>query len=196
VVDDFRKADEFGIPITMFGYVSELFYATIGRVAMLAALIDTKMLELLWALDDHTQDVISDRYGNKLEDLVMHASRLVGPKLGKDIRRMLNEAGRLRGWRNDIIHSVSPNPTDEHAFAWRPGSPKTKGASPTKTFVTSKEELMTLITDMIKLIGDLGTLAMRAQPEKFRRMSENRLILLPTEHGSGELPFVENEPAS
>jgi hypothetical protein len=91
----------------------------------------------------------------------------VSPKLGKDVRRMLDQAGRLRGHRNAIIHSVWPNPTDEHAFTWRSGSPKDKGQSAAKTFVTNREELMTLITDMIKLIGDMGRLAMRARPEKF-----------------------------
>jgi hypothetical protein len=38
-----------------------------------------------------------------------------------------------------------------------------------------------LTAELPERIGDMGRLAMRAQPEKFARTSENPLILLPTE---------------
>jgi len=47
VFEDSRKTDKFGIPVTMFGEVPEIFYKMFGRVTKLAAMIDIRMLELL-----------------------------------------------------------------------------------------------------------------------------------------------------
>jgi hypothetical protein len=174
VYEDFREIDEFGIPLNWFGPVSEPFYATIGRVTHVAAFLDTKMLELLRALCDNDHNTFNNRYGQQLEELVGKAASFVSEELAEDVREMLVEAERLREWRNDIIHSVWPNPTDEHAFAWRPRD------SAARTFVTNGEEVRAVIKDMIKLIDDIGRLIIGAQPEKSARMNEGRPKELPT----------------
>jgi hypothetical protein len=181
VFEDLRQTDEFGVPVNMFGPVPKTHYEAVGRVSMVASLLDTKMLHLLWALDDNTQDAFSDRYGNELEALVRAAASSVSNRLRKEVGRMLAEAQRLRGKRNGVIHSVWPNPADEQAFAWRPSAPAAHGLSPTKTFVTNHEEFMILIKDMIKMIDELARLTDSAQPEKADRMSRGRLHLLATE---------------
>jgi len=97
VFEDSRETDDFDIPLSFFGNVPEDLYSMAGRVTKLAGLIDIRMLHLLWALDDHTQDVFSNRYGEDLEDLVRDAAdHLVDTKLRKNIRRMLAKAGRIR----------------------------------------------------------------------------------------------------
>ena len=126
------------------------------------------MLELLEKLCDNTHDTFAGCYGQKLEELVKKATSFVSQKLGEDVGKMLNEAERLRGWRNNVIHSVWPNPTDEQAFGWRPRAAITQGQSATKTVVTNTDELRAVIKDMIKLIDEIGSLTTRSQAEKAR----------------------------
>ena len=150
--EDSRETDDLGIPLSFFGKVPEDLDSMAGRVTKLARMIDIRMLHLLWALDDHTQDVFSNRYGEDLADLVRQAAdHLLDRKLRKSIRRTLSEASRLRGHRNAVIHSVWTNPTEEYVFAHRPSAPAGKGQSPTKSLVTSQEKLGILIEDMVKI---------------------------------------------
>jgi hypothetical protein len=152
-----------------------------GRVTKLAAMIDIRMLELLQALDDNRQPTFSGRYGAQLEGLVREAAAsLESEELKADIAGMLVEAKRLREWRNNVTHSVWPNPTEEEAFAWLSSAPAGPGQSATKSFVTSRPEIETLIKDQIQLIDDLRLRFIKAQPEKSARMNEGRLHRLKT----------------
>ena len=117
-------------------------------------------------------------------------------ELKDDIGTMLAEAKRLREWRNDITHSVLPNPTEEVAFAWLPAAPASQGQSATKSFVTSRIEIETLIKDQVKLIDDLGRLFIKAQPEKSARMNEGRLHRLKTPRKRRQLPGEQARAAS
>jgi hypothetical protein len=197
VFEDSRETDKFGIPVTMFGHVPEIFYKMFGRVTKLASLIDIRMIELLQALDDNPQSTFSGRYGAELEGLVRQASAsLESQELKDDVGTMRVEARRLRIWRNDVTHSVLPNPSEEEAFAWLPAAPAGQGQPATKSFVTSRVEIETLIKDQVKLIDDLRILFIKAQPEKSARMNEGRLHRLKTSRRR-RLPFGERaEPVS
>jgi hypothetical protein len=197
VLNDFREADEFGIPINMFGDVPEIFYRMIGRVTKLAAMIDIRMLELLQALDDNPQPTFSDRYGGQLEGLVRQATvSMASQELKHQLGTMLIEAKRLREWRNRITHSVSPNPTEEEIFAWLPAAPAGQGQSATKSFVTNRVEIETLIKDQLKLIDVLGLLFIKAQPEKSARMNEGRLHRLDPARKRRQPPGERPKPVS
>jgi len=62
------RVDDFGIPDTMFGPVPEAFFAMVGRVVMVASLLDLRFLDLLTELEQAPQD---KHAGRPASDLVM-----------------------------------------------------------------------------------------------------------------------------
>ena len=50
------QEDDYGIPNNMFGPVPDVFFATVGRVVMVASLLEVRLLDLLTELDRASQE--------------------------------------------------------------------------------------------------------------------------------------------
>jgi hypothetical protein len=50
-LDQWAKPDDYGVPSNTFGFVPEEFYAIVGHVVMLAALVELQLLRLVWVFD-------------------------------------------------------------------------------------------------------------------------------------------------
>lgn len=67
------QEDDYGIPNNMFGPVPDVVFATVGRVVMVASLLEVRLLDLLTELDRASQD---KHAGSQRRSL----SRVVAPR--------------------------------------------------------------------------------------------------------------------
>lgn len=121
-------ADRFGVPDNAFGLVPEDFYGLVGRIVMLAPLVDDRVLSLLWALDSAPQQEHSGKHTDAVVRMIR--SRLESwPKTVHDEGEvLLKRAEAALRTRHALAHSLWPNPTMEAAQGWRP-LPRRKRAS-------------------------------------------------------------------
>lgn len=160
---DGQMPDGYGIPDKFFGPVPGQFYAVVGRVTMLGALLEQRVLELLWAVDDGTQalhagkpvaqllKLIEGRLGSHPDEIVAQAHEvLVG------VRSALED-------RNAVVHSLWPDPSLKIAFRWRPRTLKLRDAPADwmqGQFVTRKE-LRGVISHLVATNNELSALTQR-----------------------------------
>ena len=124
-----QPADPWGVPEGLFGPVPKEFYAVVGRVTMLAALVDDMLLRLAWSLTDEVQSVHAGKYGDKLETVCRKAVVGFSVDLTTDVTTTLDAVHETRQLRNAVVHSVWPNPTVDGAFGWRTAKPKKNDGS-------------------------------------------------------------------
>jgi hypothetical protein len=111
---------------TVLGAVPESFYVRIGRIVMVAALLESKVDALLWALDHRPQDALAGRpVSRTLRDIAdlldpFPPARPTLPDSVKDaIRAAVGDLDSAFKARNEIVHSVWPSPSADSAFRWR-----------------------------------------------------------------------------
>lgn len=114
-----HMADRFGIPETMFGPVDDEFYGLIGRIVMMATLVEDRILALLWSVDDQPQPTHAGKPFSQLKSLIDARMDGLPPTLRSDIARVLKRASDAMSRRNALVHSLWPNPTLEQAQGWR-----------------------------------------------------------------------------
>jgi hypothetical protein len=110
-------ADRFGVPDQMFGHVPDDFYGLIGRIALVATLLEDRVLGLLWALDEELQATHAGLAATRLAPLIRqryerHADAL-GEALVADIEWALVQALDVLEDRHALVHSLWPRPTME-----------------------------------------------------------------------------------
>lgn len=162
------STDSWGIPDNLFGPVPEEFYAVVGRVAMLAALLDDMMLRLTWALTDEVQSVHAGKVAPELDKVCRRAVARNSDDLRTDVTAALDRARATRGLRNAVVHSLWPNPTLDSAFGWRPARSGVNGQM-TVTFPATRAALEELIASLVDEIDEFNKLQQRAHTEKAAR---------------------------
>lgn len=185
--------DEWGIPEDTFGPVQDDFYAALGRVSMLAAFLDERMLDLRVALAFEMRSRKAGTFAAQLVTLCEDVAEDFPEPLRSDIFLLCFEARAVHMERNEIVHSVYPNATLESAFAWRSVGPKLreKKGQPTKTFTTNRSAIQDVITRQLDLLSRLHGAPMRvgliqrAHNETSRRVRDD-----PSYHH----PLVPTEP--
>lgn len=159
---------DWGIPERFFGPVAEDFYAVVGRVTMMAALVDDMVLRLTWALTYDAQLVHAGRPISQLDGICRKTVARCSDELRVDVLAVLDQAKATRELRNAVVHSMWPNPTLDSAFGWRPA----RGGDAnrvTKTFPTTRAVFEQLISSLVDEVGKLDELQQRAHVEKARR---------------------------
>lgn len=155
--------DGYGIPDQFFGPVPGQFYAVVGRVTMLGALLEQRLLELLWAVDDGPQALHAGKPVTQL--LKMIEGRLVSQP--DDVRANAHEV--LAGVRsaledrNAIVHSLWPEPSLKIAFRWRPRTLNRRDAPADwmqGEFVTRKD-LRRVISQLVAVNDEIYALTQR-----------------------------------
>lgn len=112
-------ADRYGIPETMFGPVDDEFYGLMGRIVMMATLVEDRVLMLLWSIDDQPQPTHAGKPFRQLARLIEARLEGLPASVRSDITRVVTRASDAMNRRNALVHSLWPNPTLEQAQGWR-----------------------------------------------------------------------------
>jgi hypothetical protein len=155
VNDRCRMSDRFGVPDNMFGPVPEDFYALVGRIALVATLVEDRMLGVLWALDDQPQETYAGLPAFEISGQIDKRLHLVDNALGARVRAALIRAKGAMDKRSAVVHSLWPNPGLEVAQGWRSRRlPKSLGGGSEIVWTPASEQ--TLAADIAELV-DLST---------------------------------------
>jgi hypothetical protein len=165
-------SDRFGIPENMFGPVPEDFYALVGRIALVATLVEDRLLAILWALDDEVQPTHAGLSGTRLRELIGARLERVGPDMRAALGPLLTRVQAAMDRRNAVIHSLWPNPSLEGSQGWRSRRlPKSMGGGSEIVWTATSEamligdlaELVSLSTDLLRAANSAGADRRRSQ---------------------------------
>ena len=153
-----------GIPENMFGPVPEAFYGSVGRVVMMAAMLEVRLLDLLTELDRSTQD----RYAGEQASALIKQCRALLPrydaKFAASARGVLDQTATALEQRNFVVHSVWPSPGLAEAFGWRPVR-KAQRPSSGQPYLGTRVDLTwlrALIDRLVLLVAEVDGLRGRA----------------------------------
>ncbi len=151
------STDTYGVPDGLFGHVPEDFYALVGRIVLVASLVENHLLELVWALDQRqSQNFHAGKQGSELMKIARRELRS-WPSLAADGNDLLNRVFDDLGHRHALVHSMWPNPRHEQAFGWRPVLLKrSEGSNWIITVQTSVPELRALVMRLVALVDELS----------------------------------------
>lgn len=146
--------DRFGVPTQMFGQVPDDFY---GLIALVATLLEDRVLSLLWALDDEPQATHAGLAATRLVPMIRqraerHADAL-GGALVADIQSALVQSLGVLEERHALVHSLWPQPTMEKAQGWR-SKRVSKGAGGGSKIVwteTSEDNLQWSLAELVRM---------------------------------------------
>jgi len=147
--------DRFGVPDSMIGSVPEDFYAVVGRIVLVATMVEDRTLMVLWALDDATQDTHAGRSASDIRREVAtratkHAA-VLGDDLVSHLGKVLADLTDASARRNALVHSLWPNPTEELAQGWR-STRQPKGVEPRSVIAWTLTSLGALKNDLAELV--------------------------------------------
>jgi hypothetical protein len=114
--------DSYEFAANMFGYVPDWLPAMIGKVVMVAALVEGKVDGLLMNLDSGFQNIHAGK--PVMSNIRTCRSRLeyIGerfPQLVATIQPLLVDVEVVLHRRNALVHSLWPDNNDEVARGWR-----------------------------------------------------------------------------
>lgn len=167
-------ADRWGVPNTMFGGpIPDEFAAAIARVALLSALVESKLHGLLSTVGADPQDTWAGLpAGAVLDELDritragMPARRSAPPELLHALHAEVAAARADARTRNELLHAVWPLPRVDGGVGWKPLPPKQRdNAAAWSRAVTG--DFRPLITRLVKHVDIIDTL--RAQAEELTR---------------------------
>ena len=145
------RTDRFGVPHTLMGLHDEDFFALLGRIVPLCALLESHLLAVRQGLTRSGQHEHTRRPASKLIEL--SEDELV--TLTDDADRhivvsFLRSAAELMERRNDYIYSLWPAQGSERLFAWRPSRDPTEQAA--LTLETNLEEMEAYLASLISVL--------------------------------------------
>lgn len=157
--------DRFGVPDSMFGLVPEDFYAVVGRIVLVATMVEDRTLMLLWALNDATQDTHAGRSASDIRrEVAMRTAKhaaVLGDDLVGSLNKVLADLKDASARRNALVHSLWPHPTEELARGWR-SIRQPKGVEPRSEVSWTLTSLDAITTDLVELVELQDRLVMLA----------------------------------
>jgi hypothetical protein len=167
-------ADRWGVPDTMFGGpIPDEFAAAIARVALLSALVESKLHGLLSTVGTAPQSTWAGRpAGAVLDELDqiaragIPARRSAPPKLIHALRAEVAAARADAHTRNELLHAVWPLPLVDGGVGWKPLPPKQR-ENPAAWTRSVTGEFQPLITRLVNHVSTIETL--RARTEELPR---------------------------
>ena len=167
--------DDYAIPEGLFGFVPVALPTLIGKVVMLAALLETKIEALASQVDNHPQAFFGGRGPGANSDTIRERLALYQATpdevdFGLRVQVFLDDANKQLELRNFVVHGVWPFTGRPGWWAWKPIRQKRGVNSPTwiddKTleandFIALCEELNLLIERAAVLIPYAGGLTRR-----------------------------------
>jgi len=149
-------SDKYDIPDGVFGEVPDDFYGLVGRVALLAALLDDRLLSMVWALRNEPQPVQAGQPSAELLRLATSGLLRHDDELRTAGEQLLAQTKEALDARNAIVHSIWPNPSLTNARGWRPviQRRRTETGEWTQWIELDEAKLRELILSMVRLISD------------------------------------------
>ncbi len=156
-----NSRDAFGVPANMLGSVPEEFYAVVGRVVMVSAIVELRLWDLAQVLDRTKPQ--HEYAGKSAQQMINCCGELLAVPEFADLRdegtALLRRIQTAFKDRNTVVHSAWPSPTLETAFAWRPVTAnKRLRSDPDFTLHLDTDEawFRDLILRLVRLVDDLG----------------------------------------
>jgi hypothetical protein len=163
-VSAFAGSDRYGIPNKTFGLVPEAFYGMVGRVAMLSALLELRLLDLRTELCRAPQDAYTGQSGTTLIGECRARLPQYEPAFADTAGVVLGAAREALLKRHEVIHSVWPEPGLDSAYGWRP-VPERRRKTPGQTYVNvtlGPGELAGFIATLVDLVHEVDGLRQAA----------------------------------
>jgi hypothetical protein len=153
-------SDRYGIPDNYVGQVEDDFFGIVGRIVMLASLVELKLFDLLCTLDFKPQDQHAGKPAGEMikqcrDQLEAHEAALRDTAVA-----LLDRVAAALEQRNSVVHSAWPNPTLDRAFGWRPGRPRRQSDDGrwTVEIETDELKLTEVIAELVLLVDALPRL--------------------------------------
>jgi hypothetical protein len=163
--------DLYGIPGDYFSGVDHGFYGVVGRIVMLASLVELQLFHLVCTLDAKPR--AQERYAGKPARQMIDRCR----ELLADERdpydagtALLDRVESAVDRRNEVVHSSWPHPTLHRAYGWRPAPLRLRsddGLSIAEV-ETDEGKLRDLIGELVQLVAELPAFRQRIEDERWR----------------------------
>ncbi|MGH3873641.1 MAG: hypothetical protein ACRDSR_19380 [Pseudonocardiaceae bacterium] len=153
-------SDAYGIPDNMFGQVPETFFGMLGRIVMVTALLELRLLDLRTELERAVQDEHAGESAAQLIDGCRKRLDDYDPAFAETARAVLDRARTALDSRNAVVHSIWPAPGIDGAYGWRPvRSPKREPPWQSLESITvNGSQLRDLIANSAGLVRDVDRL--------------------------------------
>lgn len=148
------ESDRWGVPPGMFGAVDEDFYGLVGRVALVAALLEDRLHVLFCALSFAPQDRLAGETGTTLiKECTKRLDRFPAERRGEAAALLADAEAALRK-RHEVVHSLWPFTGSSPVRGWRnvPKSRRQHPAHPVAWTSLHADQLPDLVTDLVELV--------------------------------------------
>lgn len=144
--------DRYGVPNRMFGEVPEGFYGLVGRIALLAALLEDRLHVLFCVLDQAPQDRLAGESRTKL--IKECRGRIDSVRDERQWREFLNRAEAALHSRHAVLHSLWPFAQAQGVRGWRnvPRGRRRELNGPVEWTDLSADQLPGLVTELVDLV--------------------------------------------
>jgi hypothetical protein len=163
-------SDDYGIPGNYFGAVANEFYSVVGRIVLLASLVELQLFHLLCTLAGRGAKAQEEYAGESASVMINKCRRLLAgePDVNGTGTELLDRAKAASETRNNIVHNSWPKPIMEHAYGWRPVRLREDGGW-IDEIEYDEAKLRALITELVGLAADLAAFRQRVEDQRFRR---------------------------
>lgn len=169
--DPLGPPDCYGIPARFFGRVDEEFFGLIGRVTMVAAALENRLTILVTELTGSSQGKRAGKMAGALIPEIEQALENRPAEFKAEGNVLIERLRRAFEGRNEVVHSLWPNPHLARAWGHRLVRPRnqTTPGDPSAAVETNEESLIALIKTLVSLHIDVERFGQKAQmPENGR----------------------------
>lgn len=146
--------DDYGLPADILGRQPDEFYAAIGRVVCVCAVLEDKVTTLRHTLAGTQQGQYTQQQVSKQIDAARSLSQELGDPALRTIRLFLDDVEVAFRRRNDLVHSSFPAQPDGRIWGHRPTRDKS-------VIDGTADYVETSINDLCAFIGELAELVRR-----------------------------------
>lgn len=139
--------DAYGVPLNIMGNRSEEFFAAMGRIVGLGAILENKILGFLQYLVGRDQHAHTELSVSRIIDMALKELHRL-PQVDREFaREFLTDAKAITIKRNDYVHNQWQAKGDGRFYGWR--IPLKKGATAVDMVIT----LADMYADIARLVA-------------------------------------------
>jgi uncharacterized protein YbdZ (MbtH family) len=124
------EPDRWGVPSWMFGSVDEDFYGLVGRITMVATLLEDRLHVLFGALAGTEQDYLAGKPGTMLIAECCNRLQRFPVQRRAEAAEFLGSARQALLQRHEVVHSLWPFTARDEVHGWRYVPTKNRRRSP------------------------------------------------------------------
>ncbi len=148
------EADRWGVPAGMFGPVNEDFYGLVGRVALVATLLEDRLHVLFCSLARVPQDRMAGEPGTVLiKQCIQYLDRFSTCR-HDEAAALFSDAEAALLKRHEVVHSLWPFSAQDPVQGWR-SVPKTRRQQHDRSVEWTSlraDELPDLVSTLVDLV--------------------------------------------